>query len=320
MSGALIDRFGSEACCTYRGEDYLVRDNGAVLRLKKPGARHRQIDQIWMFGRPCDRSGYMHIASVPVHRVVATAFHGPAPSGSHVVDHIDTNRQNNRPDNLRWVTRLENILLNPITLRRIELAYGSLEKFFQNPQQPVHGPLEPNFDWMRTVSAEEAAQTLTRLSSWAGGRPIGDWVRTSRNLESEREPKPEPAIQSKTPSALQRNWKTPSEFPCCPAKVGERALHDYRAALHRRQVYAFNDFGESRVIEAELSEDQETLVVFCTCPGMMKDWALSKIVIEGGQFRHEGLGTFFTETGARKQFMLQRGLEWEGEDTIDDYC
>lgn len=317
MSGALIDRFGRQVCCSYRGEEYVVRDNGAVLRHKKAGARHRQLDEIWMFGRPCDRGGYMHIASVPVHRVVATAFHGPSPSDSHVVDHIDTNRRNNRPENLRWVTRLENIVLNPITLRRIELAYGSVERFFENPQQPVHGSLEPNFDWMRTVSAEEAAQTRTRLSSWAGGRPIGDWVRTSRNPELEREP--EPAIQSRTPSASQRNWKTPSEFPCCPAKVGERALHDYRAALVRGEVYAFNDFGESRVIEAALSEDQAKLVVLCTCPGMIKDCALSKIVIEGGQFMHEGLGTFFSETGARKEFTLERGLQWEGEDSIDDY-
>jgi hypothetical protein len=69
-----------------------------------------------------------------VHQIVASAFHGPRPSKDHVVDHIDTNRQNNRPDNLRWVTRLENILLNPITCARIVLAYGSLEAFFENPK------------------------------------------------------------------------------------------------------------------------------------------------------------------------------------------
>ena len=50
---------------------------------------------------------------------MATAFHGEPPTKEHVVDHIDTNKQNNRPENLRWVTRLENILLNPITAKRI---------------------------------------------------------------------------------------------------------------------------------------------------------------------------------------------------------
>jgi len=33
-----------------------------------------------------------------------TAFHGAPPTNDHFVDHIDTNKQNNRPANLRWVT------------------------------------------------------------------------------------------------------------------------------------------------------------------------------------------------------------------------
>lgn len=46
---------------------------------------------------------------------IATAFHGEPPSPQYVVDHIDTNCRNNRPENLRWLTRLENALMNPIT-------------------------------------------------------------------------------------------------------------------------------------------------------------------------------------------------------------
>ena len=48
-----------------------------------------------------------------VHRLVANAFI-PNPEGKPVVDHIDTDPQNNRVDNLRWVTTQENCL-NPIT-------------------------------------------------------------------------------------------------------------------------------------------------------------------------------------------------------------
>lgn len=44
-----------------------------------------------------------------VHRLVASAFHGPAPSPLHHVDHIDRDRSNNRPANLRWVTPAENL-------------------------------------------------------------------------------------------------------------------------------------------------------------------------------------------------------------------
>ena len=109
----------------------------------------------------------MNLAGQKVHRVVALAFHGEAPSEKYIVDHIDTNRRNNRAENLRWITRLENILMNPITLRRIELSYGSVEEFLQNPSQPKGTRLPQNYDWMRTVSKEEAKASIGRIQKWA---------------------------------------------------------------------------------------------------------------------------------------------------------
>jgi hypothetical protein len=43
-----------------------------------------------------------------VHRVVAEAFHGPAPAPGYEVAHRDGNRRNPRSDNLRWDTRAGN--------------------------------------------------------------------------------------------------------------------------------------------------------------------------------------------------------------------
>lgn len=43
-----------------------------------------------------------------VHRLVYEAFKGEIPKGLEI-DHIDRNKHNNNPDNLRVVTRLENI-------------------------------------------------------------------------------------------------------------------------------------------------------------------------------------------------------------------
>ena len=38
--------------CTYKGEQYSVRDNGAVLRHAREGKRIRKDDDTWTFGKP----------------------------------------------------------------------------------------------------------------------------------------------------------------------------------------------------------------------------------------------------------------------------
>lgn len=222
--------FEQQCEVAFKAEIFLVRDNGAVFRRARPQARRRKLDEVWTFGTLDKDKGYLVIGSQVIHQIVASAFHGPRPSTDYVVDHIDTNRQNNRSDNLRWVTRLENILLNPITCARIQLAYGSLETFFENPGASS----VPNLEWMRVVTKEQAQESRRRLLEWAAkGQPgrngtLGDWIykTTSRRVPitikgsaAAVEAPVAPDIldtPSLTAGASQRNWRTPTEFPECP--------------------------------------------------------------------------------------------------------
>lgn len=175
--------YTEERECDYKGEHYSVRDNGAIMRHYK--GRKRPSDNIWTFGRKDDSTGYMIFSGERVHRIVATAFHGEAPSEQHVVDHIDTNRCNNRPENLRWLTKLENIILNENTLAKVVYICGSVDAFLENPQSLFgHERDDNNFLWMRSVTKEEAAATRENLKHLASrpkeaatkGERVGDWI------------------------------------------------------------------------------------------------------------------------------------------------
>ena len=178
----ILDDFEKEVICTYKNETYSVRDNGSVLRHPKTGKKPRPTDNKWTFGKYNDKTGYAEIAGERVHRIVAIAFIGNPPSSQHVVDHIDTNRRNNRPENLRWVTKLENILLNPITAKKVEYLCGSIENFLKDPSILRDNASDPNFSWMRAVSKEEAAASLERFQNWSKndkpsiGGFLGEWI------------------------------------------------------------------------------------------------------------------------------------------------
>jgi hypothetical protein len=321
-----------KAECVYKDEHYSVRDNGEVLRHARKGKRLRKYDNQWTVGIPNDKTGYMEIASVRVHSIVATAFHGVPPTKAHVVDHIDTNKRNNRPENLRWVTRLEHALLNPITAKRIALVCGSIEAFLADPSKFRDKFPKPNFKWMCTVSVQEAQISLERMLAWAksdkhpSGGSLGKWVfyrDTLRNQHVEPISEVPDITMAKTLNAAQRNWRVASEFPCCPQEYDEDPLPTYAEKLKAGSVFCSNDVYSSLVLMSAISDDRQALYVIYESAenkNAVKQWALAKIIFENGLFVHTNLGSFFTQVGAEKQFCLTQGLEWTGGDTIDDMC
>ena len=309
-----VDDFNEVKDCIYKDEHYSARDNGAVMRHPREGKRIRKDDNVWTFGKPNEKTGYMEIAGQRVHRIVAFAFHGNPPTEQHVVDHIDTNRRNNRPENLRWLTRLENALNNPITRARIENICGSIEVFLADPSVlRGHEKIDPNFTWMRAVSPEEARVSLERLTNWAKEHPkpqggsLGEWVFQERKpnnrpytpmsyqqyapIETETIDTPPVETKSLTPNAIQLDWKHPVEFLCCPQQATDKPLETYLANLKEGAVFSKNNYGESTILKFGM-KDSDELWVMCSISIGWKSHAITKITFKDGIYYHENMGVF----------------------------
>ena len=103
----------------------LCRADGAVAT-RKTVAIYDDGRPVWQFGyRTC--LGYRQVTykgrNWLVHRLICEAFHGMAPSDKPECDHIDRVRDNNCADNLRWVSREEN-LANAIHPARLFPKFG----------------------------------------------------------------------------------------------------------------------------------------------------------------------------------------------------
>ena len=316
----LIDIFQEEKSCDYKGEQYQVRDNGAVYRFRRPDKRKRPLDEVWTFGNP-NNHGYMLISGEVVSRIVATAFHGKPKSSKYIVDHIDTNRQNNRPENLRWLSRLENILNNPVTLKRIVFHCGSIEAFLDDPSiLKKYINENPNFDWMRTVTPEEARISWERISRWAEeessnnvskGEALGEWIFKDNNNLPLAEEIPE-YHDSLTDNAIQKDWKTSSEFPLCPQGIIDKHIVKYYDNLMNGKVFSRNQYSDSIIVDFAISNDEKTLWVLCMSSeeNLVKPWTLAQVTFEDDVFAHSSLGSYFKKDGVEKYFALAQGKEW----------
>lgn len=364
-----LDDYNEIKDCFYKNEYYSVRDNGAIMRHRRKGMRKRKLDEVWSFGNKNVVTGYMDFGGERVHRIVATAFHGEAPNSHYVVDHIDTNRQNNRPINLRWLTKLENTLCNEITRKKVELICGSLEAFLNDPTLLYGYETEDkNFSWMKNVTPEEAKNCLDNWSHWAktatpnpnyrkAESNIGNWIyekpksrntghvtnATSKSLLEERNEKDLSApndfykVKSKiainekteqeydglsdslTPSAKQRYWSTPTEFPCCPSEVTEDGLCDYNNNLNEGKLFSSNVYDKYYVIDKSIIPEKNDLIVLCTNregEGVYGAYALCSIKIENKKFVHMSIRRYGSNEVASRFFKLLTGEE---EWTEDDY-
>lgn len=315
-----VEDFERQQECVYKNEHYSARDNGAVFRHARENKILRKNDNIWSFGIPNERS-YLCISSEVVHRIVAYAFLGAPPSPQHVVDHIDTNRKNNRPDNLRWLTKLENILNNPITVKKIVYRCGSIEAFLEDPSiLRKYESEDKNFSWMRTVTAEEAKISWKRLSEWAGkemnskptGLKLGEWIYQDNRIISNFD-WANVITNAVTPNAQQENWSAPHEFPNCPQTFTGQPIDNYLSKLTIGEIFSRNENSSTIIKEIRVNRERDSIVVLAkdNRENLSEPWLLVQIIYNGGYFLHTRIGSYAKEIEPHEFLKLAQELSWK---------
>lgn len=320
----LIDEYTKEIICNYKNETYSVRDNGAVMRHSRENVRKRQQDNIWTFGKS-DKRGYLTIAGVPVHRIIATAFLGEASSKNHVVDHINTNRKDNSLENLRWVTRLENIILNPITCKKLMVKTGKTIDYILQHIEILHNiDLETDLSWMKAVTKEESKNCYENLLLFAeksgisktGERgKIGEWIfQRQGNLYNYSKNKQQDYLKTSTKD------NDVKSYPCCPTDDKEHSLEEYYNNLENGSVFLETHCSKYLVQEKALYNDSIIIRTKSSEEESVKPFAVSIVTLKNNQFSHNLYKTTFEEESAKKYFIEQQGKKWTGAPVFDDYC
>jgi hypothetical protein len=322
-----VNDFSQEKECIYKEEHYSVRDNGAVLRHHRKGKNSRAIDDQWTFGKENSANPYLHIASVRIHRIVATAFHGEPSDPKYVVDHIDTNCRNNRPENLRWLTRLENALKNPATRKKIEYLCGSIDAFLENPSMLNEIQANPNIKWMRTVTIEEAKNCKARMDHWATieSKPIkSDSSSTGKNIFAANVYKPfkkwevgldgEPGLEmAKTTWCAQYMYRADAYFPCCPDKFESDPLAEYFQNIQPEKVLSYTDYPDIcpkfTIVDSVIVSVNATILVIAESGA--SEWVIVGIQLDArsNHFIHFILGLYSSIGEVEEAFRAKKEIK-----------
>ncbi len=97
-------------------------------------------------------------------------------------------------------------------------------------------------------------------------------------------------------------------------------MKKYAENLKTGSIFCQNNIYSSLVFNSALTKDNKVIYVISQSKNSVKPFGLAKITYENGLFVHTSLGTFISQEGSEKQFCLEQGLEWNGEESIDDFC
>ena len=227
-----INDFTQEKTCTYKGETYSVRDNGAVMRHAKDNERKRKIDDEWTFGK-LDDKGFLRIGGEKINRIVTTAFYGVPPTEQYVVFHKNYNSQDNRANNLNWVTRFEFKILQPNIQSQLRILTGKKIEEILSDISILQAIDAPNLNWMKGITQSEANKCLEKYIDLKFSTPEEienlHWNSAeNRQRVKTLNPNLHPSL---TPNAVVEGNMIPSYFPCCPQEKSENPLQDRKSVV-----------------------------------------------------------------------------------------
>lgn len=241
--------------------------------------------------------------------------------------------------------------MNPVIFRRIEsLCDGDINRFISAPWSIQNSDNAfQDLMWMSSVTSEEASDAIRNVKEWSKmtnsnvGRnmPIEKNVGWSscNNYENLRslyydncvtEYKDETQINaneeqmayydSKTPSAKQLSWKTPTEFPLCPLISCKPSLDQYVANLEVGKIVTKNEYCEHVIDDFRLVGDSLYIRTHAIdSSDQIKPYSLIRVFFENGFFCHVGT-LFFEKKGVQKYFKKAIREKWTGGEVFDDYC
>ena len=284
-----------------------------------------------MFGNENSSHPYLTIANERVHRIVATAFHGSPPDPQYVVDHIDTNCRNNRPENLRWLTRLENTLKNPVTRKKIEYLCGSIEAFLENPSMLNDLELESNFSWMRSVTKEEAQNCKDRMSIWVNTE--NRTCKTSNRPSAPRRSfersvyKPlnkfeagfgrEPGLDITKTLWCASYMFNANNFLQCPEVFDNNRVEEYFENIKAGEIFATTDIVKEypdyyfslSVLKAVIQKEKQAIIVLCEKSDKTFMIVGIELYSKNNWFIHYNLGSYKHREEAEAGFIERQSVE-----------
>lgn len=149
--------------------DLLVRAGNMKYNAKydrwvtKEGLVYRKFNDKLVLCATEIRKGYERVnckghKTVSVHRLVYETFVGEIPADKEI-DHVDTNKLNNKLDNLKYVTRVEN-MNNPLTKKHMR------ESMIGKNKGKIHCEFGEKFQEHFKVTKADAPDLYARERQW----------------------------------------------------------------------------------------------------------------------------------------------------------